>query len=381
MQTSKLKIRLCFSLLLCFFSIEIIHGRSVDSLLQVVESENSDTAVIGAYGDLFIALIDTNPDEAYKHAISGLNLAEKSKREKSKARFLNNIGMYFYKKGNHSMAMDYYNRSLECKLKMGDKSGAAKSYVNIGNLCFEDGLLSDAENCFLKALEIFDELENKQGAAYCMNNLGAVFDEQKYYAKSIDYYLNSKRLKAELSDTAGVVRCCINIGIAFQKTGDFRNAEKSFFFADSLSKILADNELELLVNYNFAELFLEKNEFRKSEKYFSLALLQHNGQNIIDLENIYSGLIKSYVGLGDYKNAYNYQEEFLYLIDSIAKLREQNKLSAATGALKISNADLIRGNESLSSQIFVAKIFSGLLVLLIVILLVIIFAIRRKKRG
>ena len=45
-----------------------------------------------------------------------------------------------------------------------------------------------------------------------------------------------------------------------------------------------------------------------------------------DLKDIYEGMSEAYLNLGDYKNAYVYQEEFLKLKDSIFNIETDDKI-------------------------------------------------------
>ncbi len=114
------------------------------------------------------------------------------------AHSLNALGVSFQATGDLDRAIEYYEKSLELKRKIGNPQDIARSLVNIGNLAYMKGEYPTSVDAHLEALEHFesgdsslrDIISTLGGLANAYYNLG-VFDEaeksfQRAYELSLD---------------------------------------------------------------------------------------------------------------------------------------------------------------------------------------------------
>ncbi len=302
-------------------------NKFVDSLEQVVFNAATDTGVIGAYGDLFLAFIHTEPQKALIYAEKGLSFSKEKKKSKSVSQFLNNIGYYYQLQGNVSKALDFYSQSLFIKKEIGDKKGEAMTLVNIGNLYYEASDTDHALTYFLNALEIFDQIQDPRGRAYCLNNVGAIYEEEQNFTKALDFYKHSLKIKQEINDKPGTVRCLVNIGVIHSYLFDFTKALKLFKEALVIDEPMQDKELIYIIYNNLGETCMKMKKNKDAEEYLENALSNATDLDALDeIHSLYERITENYIQMGDYRNAYIYQAEYIKLHDSIFSSKHHEKI-------------------------------------------------------
>ncbi|MFP6870386.1 MAG: tetratricopeptide repeat protein [Nitrospinota bacterium] len=73
-----------------------------------------------------------------------LILFRRNNEEENEADALNNIGVIHKLQGRYGKAMEFYEKSLEIKKRLGDRAGMATTYTGIGNLHDRQGLYDRA---------------------------------------------------------------------------------------------------------------------------------------------------------------------------------------------------------------------------------------------
>ena len=91
------------------------------------------------------------------------------------------IGLVNYYEYNDSLAMDYYQKSLQIHQKQNNQSGISIQTFNIGNLLQESGKYDEAVENYLISLEIEKETNNREGQAFSYNNIAQVFILQEKF--------------------------------------------------------------------------------------------------------------------------------------------------------------------------------------------------------
>lgn len=373
-----------FRLLTFFYFLSIglfaQNSAKIDSLEKVASSASSDTAVVGALGDLFMEYIHNDPEKAFQFAEKGLKLAEKCKLKKIIAAFHNNFGYYFQQKGNHQKALECYKKALVLKQESGDRNGTARTFLNIGNVFYENNNIEDALSHYLQALEIFDDMGDKQSCSYCMNNLGVIYDEQKNYVKALDFYNQSAIIKKEIGDKNGLAKCWLNMGIIYTNIGD--NKKSEIFLNQALATASEIKNYYLLCNIysSFGQLGFNEKKYKQAEDNYLKAIeFATELDDLDEIHSLYEGLISVYEKTADFKSAFFYQTEYLKLHDSILNNQYNNKLAALAQKHNQGNALIVKTNdkEQPNKIVRVLAFFCGVLIFVVVILAYYIF--KKKK--
>lgn len=104
--------------------------------------------------------------------------------------------------GDLQAALEFYNESLEIRLKLGIKQDIAKSYNNIGKIYQLQGELGKALEYNIESMELFVELGDDQLIAGALHNIAEIYWEQGNWELAKNYY--EKSLSTMLSLQRGV---------------------------------------------------------------------------------------------------------------------------------------------------------------------------------
>ncbi len=186
---------------------------------------------------------------------------------------LNNIGYINSDKGNVSLALEYYHKSLDTKKLINDKRGIADSYVNIGVVYDDQGLISKALEYYFKGLKIHEELGNKKGIAAASNNIGFIFSNQGDAKSAIKYYNKSLKIKEQNGDKAGIAITLSNIGLVYYHQKDFSEALNYHNKSLSLSAEIGDQLGISTSLVNIGSIYYAQKDFERCLIEFKNSLL------------------------------------------------------------------------------------------------------------
>lgn len=198
---------------------------------------------------------------------------------------------------NPKQALPYAEQAAKDALSLKDTAAYVFALSNVSNILSERSMSTPAN--LTKATQLMEQVLDQKyrhflsdySVARYQGNLGRL------------YIMNNQDIKAE---------DILNQSLAIARKGDFKTLEKH-------------NLNELMTMY------VDHNEFKKAIKYGEEAVaIQPEQQSNINIQkNIYNHLTDAYQGLGDYKNAFKYNNLYRRLNDSINaldKVRDADEL-------------------------------------------------------
>jgi Tfp pilus assembly protein PilF len=150
-------------------------------------------------------------EQNYTEALT--NLLKANEIEKNNPEILNNLGMAYYFKGDHEVAIKYLMRTLELDPKNSD----AKN--NVGSIYFEMNRVSEAERIYLEVVK--DLTYDKQARTYY--NLGVLELEKKHNPEAAEKYL-----KLSLKESEDYCPSHFKLGTIYYSRRHFNKAYTSF---------------------------------------------------------------------------------------------------------------------------------------------------------
>lgn len=397
----------------------------IDSLLQLAEAGNQpDSVLFGVYFNLGWELKSMKPTNALDYARKALAIAEKLKDRSKTADALSYIGVIYWQFGSFNMAFDYYLEALSIYTDVDNQIGIARSFSNLAVIFIERGFYEKALENLFKALLIYEQNNHKVGMAAVLNNIGLVYEYQKDYDLSERYHMQSLAINEEIDDQKGLSFSYNNLGLVYQglnmpdKAGEYfyKALEIREKFNDKreianttgnlgyLYYLLGNNttakayllrSLELYKGvddksgiariYNYlGKLYLQTKELQAARESFnnSLSIASSIGSKPMISSN-YQYLAKLMATLGDYRQAYNFQQKHIEINDSIyseESMRKTKELQIMYDKeQKESEIRLIRQNEQinfLSSQ--KDKLLRNFLVVGVILILITLFLLYNR---
>ncbi len=257
-----------------------------------------------------------NNEEAVELLNDALSFFVKSNNRTEISRVLLSLADAYEGLKNYEVALKNLFECVSYFEKTNQKEIVANVYTKIGTCFYKLGNHSKSILFFNKALAIYNELKeaNKQ-IAYCLLNIGVLYQNaqqpilaNQYYDKVIDL---TKRNKDSLID--GLV--------FFNKAILFANTQKNNlaiqFFEKSLELREKVNNVEGAAEcyFSIAKLYVSTKEYNLAIKNYLLAYHKFTQLNdIVEMSKCCSILSKLYELSGDYKSALKYERDYSDLI-------------------------------------------------------------------
>jgi len=262
----------------------------------------------------------------------------------------NNMGVLYSRILNGQMALIYYNRAIKLLESKNEIIKAGVLYSNMGGVC--ENVIKDYNKALYynhKALTIFSENNSNSYKSATLNNIGKVLTLLKKHDEAEHYLNQALELKDSIGDEKGKLYVLHDLGVLYKK---LNRLQPSIQYFESSNKIATDFKLQLEISENLEEL----------SKVNAL--------------------------LGKYQIAYQYQNEYLNIKDSlynenihkqISELNqifesEQKEHQIKSLEEEASYSDKIRQN-----QFYFILVLIGAIVMLAIIGRQMIVASRKKK--
>jgi class 3 adenylate cyclase/Tfp pilus assembly protein PilF len=335
-----------------------------DSLSDLIESRKKDTIQVNLLNALGMEfLMEEEFDKSLDYFSRALETSDELGFGKGKGYALKNIGLVKYYQGDYAEVFDYWTRSLHEFERIQDTLGIANMASNVGVIYYDQGSHARALDYYLQSLRYSEFLEDPKRIATALVNIGGVYAQLEEYEKALSYYQQLEFYLPEIEDPDIEATYLMGVGEIYSRQKDHQSAVKYFRqalkstedtpdYAHNLTMI-GKEELSL-GNRSVAEDYFRQAYEIAKEKNLALDLVQsrlalggiyakedpkkaieifEEGVFIAksmeineELRDIYRGMSEAYLNLGDYKNAYLYQEEFLKLKDSIFNIETDDKI-------------------------------------------------------
>jgi class 3 adenylate cyclase len=341
----------------------------IDSLKMMVENGKKDSIMTSNLLKLSSALLNKDDlDGSILYAKEAVELANDLNDLKSKAYAYKNIGLAEFYQSNYFETLENWNQSLAIFRTTKNSLGIANMTSNLGVVFYSQGSHEKALDYYFESLEVSEKLKDPLRITTSLANIGGVYSQIPDYDKSLEYF---KKIEPYLSDLENPgIRSAYLLGVGenYSHRGNHREAIEFYNQALDINKDSPDHahnltllgkEYHKLGNIEKATSYLElalakaieydmpldevqtllelgnvnqKNNTKKAlENYQKGESLAKEIETNEELRDIYKGMSLTYQGIGDFKNAYLYQDKFLELKDQIfnSEILERSNLIAA----------------------------------------------------
>lgn len=263
------------------------HGLTDDAIRAAdsasIYAVKSNTYTTQFHAELMLGSLNrrkANFQEAIKHALNALVIAETNKDELLTSNACNNLGIIY------------------TTLKDIDR----------------------AEKFHLRSLAIRKKLNNDELISQSLNNLGIINRERENFDKALSYYQEALAIAISRKDTQDIAFLYNDIGAAYSKKGDAVNGE--IYLKESIAireRIKEYNELAYTYNY-LGENYERRKDLKNAEFYIKKALqiardIANNKQTYEALESLSDFYARNRI----YDSAYSYAIRYRLFRDSIGK--------------------------------------------------------------
>ncbi len=335
-----------------------------DSLYLEILQHPGDTSRIE---DLMAAVHDINtyhPDTAWYYAEKLFELSWQANYFPGIATALNLQGMML-EQSDYPAAIAKYEQSLTIAKENNLRLIAAAVYNNLSIVYSQMGDYSVSIDYLLELLSLAESMNDTMRMAVALNNIGLRYHEMKNPEVALDYFHKAMDYNLKSHDTAKYATNLSNIGVAFQALEHYDSA---FYYHQKAIALHRKNHDLYKMQYGYQALvylYLDKSEIDLAEsaldtafdlahqvndRYGLLSLMIARGVLLIRndkhtqaiqvlkesqrlalemnyrsiLVDTYKELSHAYRGMGDFKYAFEYNEKYIALRDSLQNI-EKNK--------------------------------------------------------
>lgn len=189
-----------------------------------------------------------------------------------RAKVLSAAGMLAWEQGDYDRAGALHQESLELRLSLGDKVGAAASLNNLGLVALERGGLGQATRLHEESLELRRDIGDTWAIAVSLNNLGLVALERGEYKQARALFEESLSLRRALGNTQGTGTSLNNLGLVALREGDHERARSLFEESLGLHEGLGDLLNVALVLGNLGRVAASQEEHERSKTLWRQSL-------------------------------------------------------------------------------------------------------------
>ena len=279
------------------------------------------------------------PDSSRYHANYAANFAQQHGDELTYAKTANIRRLALSRQNKFTEALEVCYEALEIFDQHQDEIGKAITYRDIGTIKIHEKKFDEALEFCLKSVaglkgtdQLYELVFSYQRCALVYTKLGDTEQAVNFMNKGIDTarQLNEFRKKQMLS------KCYFTLSVIHKGNKDFTSA---LGYLDSMKVIDSSYGTYLhyrTIHHQKGSIFLEQKKYKKALEEFNIALdyvQKYNlQQNTYDhFIPIYSNLVKTHEGLGNYQKANQYLNQITLAKDSIfAVEKEKQKIELQT---------------------------------------------------
>jgi len=383
---------------LFFFALNSFgqNDQNVEELKLLIAKQANDSTKVNSLLDIAFQLFRSQPDSSLIYSSRAINLATEINFRKGLAYAHKNMGLGHYVKGEYSDVLIHWKMSLAIFEEINDETGISNLLNNLGAVYQTKGDDPKALDYFIRSVKIAEKIQDSSRIGTAYLNIGTVYsNEETTYDEAFEAFKESKNIFSNMGYDEGVGTVAINIAELYLKSGKpqdalphLKDALDAYTRAgSSLSNTYNDmgwaykdlEKYDLAKEYHLkaieeadlndaklektkalirlGEVHIEKKAYLEAIDNFKEGLKLTEVTGVYpDKKDAYEGLAKAYSGLMDYKNAYDYQQLFTSIsdtirndsyIESIGNMRFQYDLENKEREIQLLNID----NELKQTQI------------------------------
>ncbi len=345
-DTHKVKLLNDISWEYCFIAPDtgVKYGELGLDLATQLEWEKGQAMTLNVIGNNYHA----KPDyyKALEYYDAGMKIHEASNNKKEMAGAMGNMAIVYEALGNNAMSLEYALKELNIYEELGNKTQLARSLTNIGGFYISQHQYPKALEYLDKALKMREESGNKKGIAHALNNIGVVYKEQGNYEAASAVYRKALKIYEATDDQHGIMMTTGNMGNVYAMQKRYKEALSCFMKAMNIAEETGDRRSIAIAFASIGELYLEMAKDRSSSDGYGHATNMTPGylQKAIlylekgiemykfigaigSIQDSYDNLSEAYQLSGNYKAAFEAQEQYIVYKDSIFNKESTEKIT------------------------------------------------------
>lgn len=218
--------------------------------------------------------------------------------------------------------------ALKHNKKTSDSVGLAQIYINLGNLHLDYGDLKLAKENFMAAAKISENAGDFDGSISAWDGLGRYFLEVKEYRTALEYFYKVAGASRNIKDVYSVAQNLTNIALCFELLEEYPKAKDKYNEALAACQNLKMVAGIALGHYNLGNMFLLLKKTDSAIIHLKLAVRYgRSADDPVRVARSYKLLGTAYSDLGNFQQAFGYEQAYTELNDSILNTEKVKQIA------------------------------------------------------
>lgn len=354
-------------------------SQSHDSLVLLARKAMPDTNKVRLLNRVAMTLRETDSNLALRYAEEASVLADSLSDQRGLGELFANIGWIYYRKGIYSKALEYTTNGMVINKSLSNRSEIAACLITVGAIQFEQDQFKEAIASFKEAYSIAKTVNHRVNMSRSLNNIAFSFLRLKMF-DSVRFFVN-RSVSEHVNDDFRLAFSDRILGDVFYGEGKYTDALKSYNTALESAIHQNNNFLQASTLFRIGRTYLRLRDTDMALKVLNQNLFLSNRYGFKgEQETTLQLMAETFAMRNDFANAYEFQNRYLALHDSLLEQRsgEQINLLEAQYKLGLKNAqidfltkDTIYKEQKIKMQrigIYIAVAWLACMLLLIIIL-------------
>lgn len=399
---------------LCFIVLTPLFSQSKDVLIE----ENYQN---------YRRVVESNPDSALTYILKAKKLSETEGNVNWKARIFYGIGYCYYLKQDYKTSHYYLKQAVNFADEVDNSNILSKSYNQIGQVYSVQNDFKNALENFHNSLKISEDKEElSDNTIAVLSNIADLYIIQEDTISARRYYHQAKKIgerdnkklnlavvynnlavsymKSNKDSTEHFLRKALNIHqenhnyygqvmaqinlavtyLNFKSVSDYPESLNYLMESLRLSKAIRNEDAEFFSYFYLGKYYEQvESDYSKTLSYYqdALGLMQQGYKNSYAIE-LYGNIAQAHAELGNYKEAFSYQEIEHKLQDSIFSVEKNRQFHESQTRFDVerkNNQIQLLNNQKEIQRGHKRLIVIGSILLIIPLILLAVFYRQRMK--
>jgi tetratricopeptide (TPR) repeat protein len=308
-----------------------------DSLINLLNSERSDTGKVKLLWQLAGVISDYDPGSALIYAQKALSLSNEIKYIEGQSKSLGALAISFRKIGNYPKALELNLRKLKLEEKGDNPRNLAFALMNIGIVYRYQEEYKEALNYYYRSDSVIRQNGLEDLKYYIYMNLGDIYDRLNINDSAFNYFNKSLILSYSLKNDDYIGNSMTGLGHTYFKQGN--PPFSLLFYRTAIDYLQKANNDEVLCEAALGLATLYQQQLQKNDSAVYYALLSYQ---VAEKDGFINKQLEAAEFLsGHYKTIQNIDSAYVYL----NKMQQLN--DSINSKEKIRELQLMSSNENL----------------------------------
>ena len=355
-----------------------------DSLEYVVAHSPIDTSTVLHLNRLFDYYSSNGQKRFMHYAERALILSDSLQFPRGMALSTLNLAIGHDMQANYYQALQYYHQALDLAREQKNDDYLSRGLLSLGYYYSTQGNYRKAIESTKESARLEQELFGLNGAALGWANLGYYYLKNQQYDSALFFTLKSYEIFKAEKDSAGLGDVYYNLGnIAWEADKNAFKALNYCLQAQDMYQSSRYTEVETLTDCQaqIGFLYIQLRNYKMATYYLNKALEAAQKNNLRYLiKNVYQHKAQLYAAVGNFQEAYRFQQLFFKMYDSlysqrslvtIKQLQTEYELETQEAKIALLNKDKTIRQDELERQliirnssfiaVFLLVVFAGVL--------------------